>query len=158
MVIDTSALLAILQNEPERRMFNEAIEAAETRSMSTASFLEISMIVESRYGADGVRDLDLLIAKAKVSLVPVDEDQAHLARQGFQKFGKGRHPAGLNYGDCFSVRPCPVARTTAVVQGKRFLANRCRVSSDQWLDQLDSEGSYLPRYHSKSCKKRHPLT
>jgi ribonuclease VapC len=102
MVIDTSALWAILQNEPERRKFNEAIEAAETRSMSTASFLEISMIVESRYGADGVRDLDLLIAKAKVSLVPVDEDQAHLARQGFQKFGKGRHPAGLNYGDCFS--------------------------------------------------------
>lgn len=102
MVIDTSALLAILQNEPERRKFNEAIEAAETRSMSTASFLEISMIVESRYGADGVRDLDLLIAKAKVSLVPVDEDQAHLARQGFQKYGKGRHPAGLNYGDCFS--------------------------------------------------------
>ena len=102
MVIDTSTLLAILQNEPERRKFNEAIEAAETRSISTASFLEISMIVESRYGADGVRDLDLLIAKAKVSLVPVDEDQAHLARQGFQKFGKGRHPAGLNYGDCFS--------------------------------------------------------
>jgi ribonuclease VapC len=102
MVIDTSALLAILQNEPERRKFNEAIEAAETRSLSTASFLETSMIVESRYGADGVRDLDLLIAKAKVSLVPVDEDQAHLARQGFQKYGKGRHPAGLNYGDCFS--------------------------------------------------------
>ena len=102
MVIDTSGLLAILQNEPERRRFNEAIEAAETRSLSTASFLETSMIVESRYGADGVRDLDLLIAKAKVSLVPVDEDQAHLARQGFQKYGKGRHPAGLNYGDCFS--------------------------------------------------------
>jgi ribonuclease VapC len=102
MVIDTSALLAILQNEPERRKFTEAIEAAETRSMSTASFLEASMIVESRYGADGVRDLDLLIAKAKVSLVSVDEDQAHLARQGFQKYGKGRHPAGVNYGDCFS--------------------------------------------------------
>lgn len=102
MVIDTSALLAILQNEPERRKFNEAIEAAETRSLSTASFLETSMIVESRYGADGVRDLDLLIAKAKVSLVPVDEDQAHLARQSFQKYGKGRHPAALNYGDCFS--------------------------------------------------------
>lgn len=102
MVIDTSALLAILQNEPERRKFNEAIEAAETRSLSTASFLETSMIVEARYGAEGVRDLDLLIAKAKVSLIPVDEDQAHFARQGFQKFGKGRHPAGLNYGDCFS--------------------------------------------------------
>ena len=102
MVLDTSAILAILQNEPERRKFNEAIEAAETRSLSTASFVECSMIVESRYGADGVRDLDLFIAKAHVSLVPVDEEQANFARRAFQKFGKGRHPGGLNFGDCFS--------------------------------------------------------
>jgi ribonuclease VapC len=102
MVIDTSAILAILQNEPERRKFNEAIEAAETRSISTASFVEISIIVESRFGADGVRDLDLFMAKAQIALVPVDEDQAQLARQGFQKYGKGRHPAALNFGDCFS--------------------------------------------------------
>ena len=60
------------------------------------------MIVESRYGADGVRDLDLFIAKAQIFLVPVDEDQAHLARRAFQKYGKGRHPAGLDFGDCFS--------------------------------------------------------
>jgi ribonuclease VapC len=60
------------------------------------------MILESRYGADGVRDLDLFIAKARISLVPVDEEQADLARQAFRKFGKGRHPAGLNFGDCFS--------------------------------------------------------
>jgi ribonuclease VapC len=60
------------------------------------------MILESRYGADGVRGLDLFIAKAQVTLAPVDEDQAHLARRAFQKFGKGRHPAGLNFGDCFS--------------------------------------------------------
>src|ERR1700738_1722788 len=64
MVLDTSAILAILQDEPERRQFNEAIEAAEARSLSTASFVECSMILESRHGADGVRDLDLLIAKA----------------------------------------------------------------------------------------------
>lgn len=120
MVIDTSALLAILQNEPERRKFNEAIEAAETRSMSTASFLEASMIVESRYGADGVRDLDLLIAKAKISLVPVDEDQAHLARQGFQKYGKGRHPAGLNYGDCFSYALARSLEQPLLFKGNNF--------------------------------------
>jgi ribonuclease VapC len=102
MVIDTSAVLAILQNEPERRTFNEAIETAETRSMSTASFVESSMILESRYGADGVRDLDLFIAKAQITLVPVDVELAHLARQAFRQYGKGRHPAGLNYGDCFS--------------------------------------------------------
>ena len=69
MVVDTSAILAILQDEPERRKFNEAIEAAETRSLSTASFVECSMILESRYGADGVRDFDLFMAKAQVSLV-----------------------------------------------------------------------------------------
>jgi ribonuclease VapC len=102
MVLDTSAILAILQNEPERRKFNEAIETAETRSLSTASFVECSMILESRYGADGVRDLDLFIAKAQVSLVSVDEEQADLARRAFRKYGKGRHPAGLNFGDCFS--------------------------------------------------------
>jgi ribonuclease VapC len=102
MVLDTSAVLVILQNEPERRKFNEAIDTAETRSLSTASFVECSMIVESRYGADGVRDLDLLIAKAQISLVPVDEEQANLARRAFRKYGKGRHPAGLNFGDCFS--------------------------------------------------------
>ena len=102
MVLDTSAILAILQDEPERRKFNEAIEAAESRSLSTASFVECSMILESRYGADGIRDLDLFIAKAQVSLVPVDEEQADLARRAFRKYGKGRHPAGLNFGDCFS--------------------------------------------------------
>jgi ribonuclease VapC len=79
-----------------------AIEAAETRSLSTASFVECSMILESRYGADGVRDLDLFIAKAQVSLLAVDEEQADLARRAFRKYGKGRHPAGLNFGDCFS--------------------------------------------------------
>jgi ribonuclease VapC len=102
MVLDTSAILAILQDEPERRKFNEAIEAAETRSLSTASFVECSMILESRYGADGIRDLDLFIAKAQVSLVPVDEEQADLARRAFRQYGKGRHPASLNFGDCFS--------------------------------------------------------
>ena len=102
MVLDTSALLAILQDEPERRTFNEAIEAAETRVLSTASFVECSMILESRYGADGVRDLDLLISKAEITLAPVDEEQANLARRAFRKYGKGRHSAGLNYGDSFS--------------------------------------------------------
>jgi ribonuclease VapC len=102
MVLDTSAVLAILLDESERRQFNEAIESAETRSLSTASFVECSIVLESRFGADGVRDLDLFIAKAQVILVPVDEDQAHIARRAFQQYGKGRHPAALNFGDCFS--------------------------------------------------------
>lgn len=102
MVIDTSAVLAILQNEPERRAINEAVEAADTRAMSVATLVESSIILESRYGPEGVRDLDLYIAKAQVALVPVDAEQAHLARDAFRKYGKGRHRAGLNFGDCFS--------------------------------------------------------
>lgn len=102
MVIDTSALLAILQDEPERRTFTEAIEAADVRSMSAATFLETSIVIESRYGPQGVRDLDALIAAAAIELVPVDADQAQIARAAFSQFGKGRSPAGLNYGDCFS--------------------------------------------------------
>jgi ribonuclease VapC len=102
MVIDTSAVLAILQDEPERRAINEAVEAADTRAMSVATLVESSIILESRYGPDGVRDLDLYIAKAQVALVPVDAEQAHLARDAFRKYGKGRHRAGLNFGDCFS--------------------------------------------------------
>ena len=120
MVLDTSAILAILQDEPERRKFNEAIEAAETRSLSTASFVECSMILESRYGADGVRDLDLFIAKAQVSLVPVDEEQADLARRAFRKYAKGRHPAGLNFGDCFSYALARALEEPLLFKGNDF--------------------------------------
>ena len=120
MVLDTSAVLAILQDEPERRKFNEAIEAAETRSLSTASFFECSMIVESRYGADGIRDLDLFIAKAQVSFAPVDEEQANLARRAFRKYGKGRHPAGLNFGDCFSYALSKALQEPLLFKGNDF--------------------------------------
>ncbi len=102
MVIDTSAILAILRDEPERRAFNEAIESADPRLMSAASFVEASMVIETRRGYEGLRDFDLFIAKAGIELAPVDADQAHIARQAFREYGKGRHPAGLNFGDCFS--------------------------------------------------------
>lgn len=102
MVIDTSILLAILQDEPERRVFNEALEAAESRLMPAAAFVETSIIIESRYGTDGLRDLDVFIDRAGIEIVPVDVEQAHIARRAFSQFGKGRHPAGLNFGDCFS--------------------------------------------------------
>jgi len=101
MVIDTSALLAILLNESERRFYNEAIEAAASRIMSVATFIEISIVIESRFGAEGLRDLDLFIDRAGIEIAEVDFEQGRLARQAFSRFGKGRHPARLNYGDCF---------------------------------------------------------
>ena len=102
MVIDTSALLAILQDEPERRAFSEAIENAGSCSMSVANLLGTSLVIESRFGAEGTRDLDQLVEKARIELVPVDLEQLGIARRAFSRFGKGRHPAALNFGDCFA--------------------------------------------------------
>jgi ribonuclease VapC len=102
MVIDSSALLAILQDEPERRAFNEAIEGAASRAISVASWVEVSMVIETRTGAEGLRDLDLFVDRARIEIVPVDVEQGKAARRAFSRFGKGRHPAGLNYGDCFA--------------------------------------------------------
>ena len=70
--------------------------------MSAASFVEASIVIECRYGYEGLRDFDLLIATASIGLVPVDAEQAKLARYAFREYGKGRHPAKLNFGDCFS--------------------------------------------------------
>jgi ribonuclease VapC len=102
MVLDTSALLAVLLDEPERRGFNELIAADPIRLLSTASFLETGIVIETRSGEAGGRDLDLFIHRAEIALVPVDADQAEIARRAFRHFGKGRHPAGLNFGDCFA--------------------------------------------------------
>jgi ribonuclease VapC len=120
MVVDTSAILAILQDEPERRPFNEAIEAAESRRMSVASFVETSIVIEARVGPDGVRDLDLFLSKADIELVPVDAEQAHLARLAFRQYGKKRRPAGLNFGDCFSYALAKLENKPLLYKGEDF--------------------------------------
>jgi len=120
MVIDTSALLAILQDEPERREFNEAIEAADSRVMSVASFVEASIVVEVRYGAEGLRDLDLFLERASIELLPVDVAQAREARLAFSRFGKGCHAAGLNFGDCFAYALAHVLQEPLLYKGEDF--------------------------------------
>lgn len=102
MVLDPSAIVAILNDEPERRAYNERIEEAETCLLSAASYVEAFAVMQSKYGDDGVRDLDLFLAVAEIEIVPVDKEQALIAREAFRQFGKGSHPAGLNFGDCFS--------------------------------------------------------
>ncbi len=120
MVIDTSAIVAILRDEPERRRFNEAIEADAVRLMSVASFLEASMIMEARHGFEGIRDLDLFLARAEIELSPVDVNQAHIARQAFRQYGKGRHPAALNFGDCFAYALAKAAEAPLLFKGNDF--------------------------------------
>ena len=121
MVLDTSALLAILRDEPERRAFNEAIEAADTRLMSVATLVEVSIVLEARHGAEAMRDLDLFIERAGIDLVPVDLEQARVARRAFSRFGKGRHRAGLNYGDCFSYALASVLGEPLLYKGDDFV-------------------------------------
>lgn len=102
MVIDSSALFAILAMEPEAARLALAIEADTTRLISAATLVEAGIVMEARLGAAGGTQLDLLIAKAGVVVEPVTADQAIMAREAWRRFGKGRHAAGLNYGDCFS--------------------------------------------------------
>ena len=120
MVLDTSALLAILFDEPERRSFTEAIEAAERRLLSAASLVEASMILESRQGAEGVRALDRLLSAAGIDIVPVDAAQAYGAREAFRAYGKGRHAAGLNFGDCFAYALAKTSGDALLFKGDDF--------------------------------------
>jgi ribonuclease VapC len=102
MVIDTSAFVAIFLAEPERQRFLEEIIAAETRLVSAASVLETGIVLEARRGEPAGREFDLFILRANLHIVPVDAEQADLARSAWRRFGRGRHPAALNFGDCFS--------------------------------------------------------
>lgn len=102
MVVDSSALLAMLLKEPEREHFVSTIARAEDPLVSAASLLEASMVAETRGGTDLVQRLDALIERFGIRIVAVDDMQAYIALEGFHKYGKGRAPAGLNFGDCFS--------------------------------------------------------
>jgi ribonuclease VapC len=120
MVLDTSALLAILQDEPERPRFTTAIAESAQRSMSAASLLEVAIVVEARFGVEGGRHLDQLLERAGVEIVAVDEEQVRIAREGYRRYGKGRHPAGLNFGDCFSYALAHLRQQRLLFKGDDF--------------------------------------
>jgi ribonuclease VapC len=102
MVLDTSALIAILEDEPEGDRRLAALERAGRRRLPAASLVEAGMVFQARYGDHGERELDPLVQRAGIEVVPVTEDHTELARRAFRRYGNGRHSAGLNYGDCFS--------------------------------------------------------
>jgi ribonuclease VapC len=95
--------------------------------MSIASFVETSIVLESRYGYEGIRDFDLFIAKAEIELIPVDVEQAHVARWAYKTYGKGRHPAGLNFGDCFSYALAKVKDDELLFKGNDFSQTDVRI-------------------------------
>ena len=121
MVIDSSAIIAILKREPEGRLLIQTIEAADSARMSVASFVETSMVIESLFGAEGLRDLDRFLARAEITLVAVDSEQGQIARGAFSRFGKGRHRAALNYGDCFSYALAAMLCEPLLCKGNDFV-------------------------------------
>lgn len=120
MVLDTSALVAMLSDEPEAERFEAAVEADGVRLMSTASYLEAATVIETRFGEPGGRELDLWLHRAAIELVGVDADQADVARLAYRTYGKGRHRAGLNYGDCFSYALSKVSGQPLLFKGDDF--------------------------------------
>lgn len=101
MVVDTSALVAILLGEPERDRFIHLLADADDPVISAATLVEASIVMLAKTGPDGVHDLDDLLTTAALRPVAVDASQAQIAREAFQRYGKGRASAGLNFGDCF---------------------------------------------------------
>ena len=120
MVIDSSAIVAILLNEADAADIAQAIESNSQRLLSAANLLEASIVIENRKGEAGGRELDLLIYRAAIEIVAVDQDQAELARIAWRRFGKGRHPAGLNYGDCFAYALARTRQLPLLFQGDDF--------------------------------------
>lgn len=120
MILDTSALIAILYDEPERFEFARLIHDAESCRISVANFVELSMVVESQIGPEAGRQVDMLFRRTGIVVEPVTVEHGHLARQAFLDYGKGRHKAGLNFGDCFSYALSKATGEPLLFKGKDF--------------------------------------
>jgi ribonuclease VapC len=121
MVIDTSALLAVFLGEPERERFLHHIATAETRLLSAANVLETGIVLETRKGEAAGREFDLFLIRANIQIAPVDAGQADIARSAWRRYGKGRHPAALNFGDCFAYALAKSTGDTLLAKGSDFL-------------------------------------
>lgn len=123
MIIDTSALVAILDREPEAGRIARTLASTPERVLSAASLVEIGILMQARRGDDGARDLDLLLAKLRVVIAPFTARQADIARKAFRHYGRGRHDAKLNLGDCFATRSRHRRRRPWTI-GSRYATDR----------------------------------
>ena len=121
MILDTSALAAIFFGESEAAQFVEVIQRADRCMMSAANFVELSIVIEAQIGPSAGRQADIFFRRANIVIEPVTVEQAYLARQAFLDFGKGRHPAGLNFGDCFSYALAKTTGEPLLFKGEDFV-------------------------------------
>jgi ribonuclease VapC len=120
MVVDTSAVLAILLQEPEAADYTQRIENDRNPLISAASVFEAGIVLISRYGPEARDDLRDFLAQAGLHIEPVTAEQADQALDAYQRFGKGRHHAGLNFGDCFAYALCKVTEQPLLFKGNDF--------------------------------------
>jgi ribonuclease VapC len=120
MILDTSALAPIFFGEADAPRFVELIHQADRCLISAGTFLELSIVLESQIGIEAVRQCDMFFRRAGIVIEPFTVEQAHLARQAFHDFGKGRHPAGLNLGDCFAYALAKVTGEPLLFKGNDF--------------------------------------
>ena len=120
MILDTSAMVAILYREPEAAAFVQLIHDAGMWSISVASYVELSMVMEKQLGPEGMRQAEAFFRRAGIAIEPVTVEQGELARQAFLDFGKGRHKAGLNFGDCFSYALAKATGEPLLFKGNDF--------------------------------------
>jgi ribonuclease VapC len=102
VILDTSALVAVLFREPEADFYIQLIHDADQCQISSGTFLELSIVLDRQAAPEAGRHLEMFFRRAGIVIEPFTVEQAYLARQAFYDFGKGRHPAGLNFGDCFA--------------------------------------------------------
>jgi ribonuclease VapC len=121
MIIDTSALVAILRDEPEAMAYARAIENTTSRRVSAASFVEAAIVIDGSRDPVASRKFDQLFKEAKLVIEPVTEPQARIAREAHRDFGKGSgHPAQLNFGDCFAYALAKVTGEPLLYKGDDF--------------------------------------
>ena len=120
MILDTSVLVAILAEEPDSDRYIGAISRAPRCRISAGNFLELSIVIEGQFDAEVLRQCDALFRRIGVVIEPVTVDQVHVARQAFHDFGRGRHPASLNFGDCFAYALAKVTGEPLLFKGKDF--------------------------------------
>ncbi len=122
MVIDSSAVVAILLGEPERDRFIDAIASDPVKLMSAVNALEAALVIEARKGDYGEREFDLFLHKARVQIVPFSSQQFETARRAWREYGKGNHPAGLNFCDCCAYALATTSGESLLFKGGDFRA------------------------------------
>lgn len=120
MVIDASVIVSLALNEPDAPTFERRIAAMGGARISAATLVEATIVLEGRMGEDGGVFLDLWLLRAKIDIVPLDAAQAQAARRAWRRYGKGRHPAGLNFGDCFSYALAKTSGEPLLFKGDDF--------------------------------------